>query len=35
LHGKENSVRHQIGFHSVGGGTRVARPGCDFAGWFR
>ena len=28
---KENSVHHQIRFHSVA----VARPGYDFAGWLR
>ena len=28
---KENSVHHQIRFHSV----VVARPGCGFAGWLR
>lgn len=29
LHGKENSVHHQIRFHSVVV-ARVARPRCDF-----
>ena len=31
---KENSVYHQIRFHSVVV-ARVARPGCDFAGWLQ